>query len=89
MSYKRIARRYFGWIKNQRILALVCSGMILFLASPWGWWAPGLRDQTTLGMATGFFVMIIVAPIFAMFVLSFFLEFAEDNDRHDPELENE
>lgn len=89
MTYRRFKKRYFGWLKNQRLLAFFFSGLVLLLASSWPGFESGLNDQITLGMPSGFFITIIVSPLIVMFVLSLFIGIAEDNDRHDPELENE
>ena len=89
MTYRRFKKRYLGWIRNQGPLAFFFSGLVLLLATSWTGSGSGLNDHITLGMPTGFFMAIIVSPLIVMFVLSLFLSIAEDNDRHDPELENE
>ncbi len=88
MSYRRLTNRLLGWTKNQRLLALVFSGSIILLALPWI--GPLFGSQgSIIGIPSSFFVMAIVTPILGICILSIFLTLVEDNDRHDPNLENE
>jgi len=89
MSYRRFINRVFGWLKNQRLLSLTFCGLFVILALPWTRFLPGDPDATIIGVPSGLFVLSLITPLVGMFLLSFFLGISEDNDRHDPELENE
>ncbi|MDJ0613054.1 MAG: hypothetical protein QNJ29_05215 [Rhizobiaceae bacterium] len=76
-------------MKNQRILALFFCGLFLVLALPWVATLIQNERSSVIGIPTGLFMMTLVTPLIGMFLLSIYLGITEDNDRHDPELENE
>lgn len=89
MSYRRFYNRFFGWLKNQRMITLVFSAAIVFLSLPFIKLLPGQENATIVGIPRTFFFVTLAAPVIGLFILSVFNSLAEDNDRHDPKLENE
>jgi len=89
VSYRLLLRKLFGWMKNQRLLALFFSSLFLFLGLPGVTMLFVADSSSVIGIPTKLFFLTLFAPLIGMFSLSIFLGIAEDNDRHDPELENE